>query len=68
MSNVTKNNRTHKVIRHNDGRTEVWGKDSAGCTRKEYHSTYNPNTGNTSNHYGRIIATGGRDGRTKSKR
>lgn len=68
MSKVTKDNRHQKVIRHNDGRTEVWEKDSTGNTRKSGHSTYNPNTGNTTDHHGKIISTDGRNGSKKSKK
>jgi|GEM_PF-3093707 hypothetical protein len=57
----TKNNNYQKSTRwEKAGKTEIWHKDSAGCTTKEGHRTHHHNSGNVTDHYGRII------GRSKS--
>lgn len=47
----------HQVINRYDiaGKTEIWEKNSAGCTTKEGHRTHYHKSGNVTNHYGRII-------------
>ena len=44
------------------GKTEVWHRNSAGCTTKEGHRTHHHRSGNVTNHYGRIV------GNSKGKR
>tara|TARA_Y100000310_G_C20081693_1_gene534148 strand:- start:277 stop:477 length:201 start_codon:yes stop_codon:yes gene_type:complete len=66
MSKPDKTENKHQlVIRHKDT-TEEWKKDSAGCTTDKGHSTYHKNSGNTTDHYGKIISTGGKSGKKKS--
>lgn len=38
------------------GKTDVWEKNSAGCTTKEGHRTTHHGSGNVTDHYGKIIA------------
>ncbi len=57
----------HQVVIRNNNTTEVWNKNSAGSTTKEGHSTYHHKSGYTTDHYGKIISEGGRDGRKTSK-
>lgn len=46
---------THQVITRYNDKTEIWEKNSAGCTTKEGHRTNYHDSGNVTNHYGRII-------------
>jgi len=51
-----KSNNNQKVIRYpKSGKTEVWNKNSAGCTTKEGHRTHYHDSGNVTNHYGKIV-------------
>ena len=38
------------------GKTEVWEKNSAGCTTKEGHRTVHHGSGVVTDHYGKKIA------------
>jgi len=44
-----------QAVYHDKKKTEVWEKDSAGRTTKEWHSTYHKESGNTTDHYGKVI-------------
>jgi hypothetical protein len=57
----------HQVVIESQKTTQVYEKNSVGLTDKEGHSTYHKDSGNTTDHYGNIISTGGRDGHKKSK-
>lgn len=60
-------NHSDQVVVHNQNSTEVWEKNDAGVTTREGYSRYNPETGNTTDYWGRIIATDGEDGNTKPR-
>jgi hypothetical protein len=46
---------SHQVITRYKDKTETWEKNNAGCTTKEGHRTHYHDSGNVTNHYGRII-------------
>ena len=50
----TRTETRQQVVIRNNGSTQVWGKDSAGCTKKDNYSSYNHKTGRTTDRYGRI--------------
>ncbi|MDX9883231.1 MAG: CFI-box-CTERM domain-containing protein [Prolixibacteraceae bacterium] len=50
----------HQVIKHYNDKTEVWEKNSAGCTKEENHRTYHHKSGIVTDHNGKIV------GNTKS--
>ena len=66
MSNPNRKENSHQVVIDHEDTTEVWEKNSAGCTTEEGHSTYHENSGNTTDHHGNIISSGGRSGNKKS--
>ena len=66
MSDPKRKENNHQVVIDNENTTEVWEKDSAGCTTEEGHSTYHKNSGNTTDHYGKNISSGGLSGNKKS--
>ena len=66
MSNPNRTENSHQVVIRNDDSTEVWGKNSAGCTTYEGYSKYDNNTGITTNITGHAISTGGISGNKKS--
>lgn len=45
----------NQVVIKFKNKTEIWEKNSAGCTNKEGHRTQNHKTGSVTNHYGRTI-------------
>lgn len=50
---------SQRVVNTSDsGKVDTWEKNSAGNTTAEGHTTYNPNTGNTVDHYGNIVNSG----------
>ena len=51
-----KENSKQVVIKNKkSGTTDVWHKNSAGCTTKEGHRVHHHGSGNVTNHYGRKV-------------
>jgi regulation of enolase protein 1 (concanavalin A-like superfamily) len=52
---ANRENNPKQVVIRTEKKTDVWEKNSAGCTTKSGHSTHYKDTGITTNHYGKII-------------